>query len=236
MRGSLSRSLCAGYRPGGIKAAAEPVEAVSEFYLVRGGPRSARHGIVRGASPLDTGAEGEGGNRDSHYRKTVGTLGKMIRDAPTGSMLWAVHGRADTMFDTTQLNAFLGELAELSPKDDSEQELDSVLQRCGNRDPPTRISVVQRGLKQHTDKIRSTLRIPRAVPAARKAGSSVLAAVRSSPTAWLRCGARAAQGGGVACAPPGRPRRPRDPVRGCAPPRSTPSLLSHRGAATRCPE
>ncbi|MFG3614685.1 hypothetical protein [Nocardia sp. NPDC047654] len=58
------------------------------------------------------------------------TLEKMIWDAPTGSMMWAIHGHADTMFNTTQLNVFLDEIAALSPRDDSEKELFSVLRNA----------------------------------------------------------------------------------------------------------
>lgn len=58
------------------------------------------------------------------------TLEKMIWDAPTGSMMWAIHGHADTMFNTTQLNAFLDEIAELSPRDDGERELLAVLRNA----------------------------------------------------------------------------------------------------------
>jgi hypothetical protein len=58
------------------------------------------------------------------------TLEKMIWDAPQGSMMWAIHGHADTMFNTTQLNALLDEIAGLSPKDDSERELFTVLRNA----------------------------------------------------------------------------------------------------------
>jgi hypothetical protein len=54
----------------------------------------------------------------------------MIWDAPQGSMMWAIHGHADTMFNTTQLNALLDEIAGLSPKDDSERELFTVLRNA----------------------------------------------------------------------------------------------------------
>lgn len=54
-------------------------------------------------------------------------------------MMWAIHGHADTMFNTTQLNAFLDEIAELSPRNESEQELLSVLRNAAE------IAIRQRG-------------------------------------------------------------------------------------------
>lgn len=55
------------------------------------------------------------------------TLDDVIAQAPTGSLTRGINRHADTMFNTTQLNFFIDEIASFVPGNDSERELFTVL-------------------------------------------------------------------------------------------------------------
>ncbi|WP_406281211.1 hypothetical protein OH799_16435 [Nocardia sp. NBC_00881] len=55
------------------------------------------------------------------------TLDEVISQASIGSLTRGINKHADTMFNTTQLNSFIDEIASLTPENDSERELFTVL-------------------------------------------------------------------------------------------------------------
>ncbi|KAA8887982.1 hypothetical protein F3087_12930 [Nocardia colli] len=55
------------------------------------------------------------------------TLDDVISQAPAGSLTRGINRHADTMFNTTQLNLFIDEIASFVPGNDSERELFKVL-------------------------------------------------------------------------------------------------------------
>lgn len=59
--------------------------------------------------------------------KPAHTLTKMVWEAPVNTMLGVIDPHGDTMYNTTQLGAFLDELAGLTPKNEDEQELFTAL-------------------------------------------------------------------------------------------------------------
>ncbi|QBS40798.1 hypothetical protein [Nocardia sp. CS682] len=55
------------------------------------------------------------------------TLDEVISQAPMGSLTRGINKHADTMFNTTQLNSFIDEISALTPRNDNERELFTVL-------------------------------------------------------------------------------------------------------------
>ncbi|MFI6042449.1 hypothetical protein ACIA8C_12490 [Nocardia sp. NPDC051321] len=64
------------------------------------------------------------------YGDAEDTLVKYRANAPAGSLLRGLHAHADTMFNTSQLNVLLDELANMSADDDKEAELLAILRKA----------------------------------------------------------------------------------------------------------
>ncbi|MGW5311732.1 hypothetical protein [Nocardia thailandica] len=67
------------------------------------------------------------------------SLGDVVSNAPSGSLLWGIHKHADTMFNAKQLDALIDEIAALTPRDDLERELFAMLSEAAE------LAIRQRG-------------------------------------------------------------------------------------------